>query len=238
MNWKDKAEGFLEGFFFPSGKCWFDKTEFFCWYIWFLLNICRCWNILFLPFCYSLYVTLLFYINAKWSLIKYIQSKQFVLNVWTFPSMKKNPWQSLLLMIQNETKFWSPGVFPRMEYLVSDCPCFWCSHGMDSNAAQATEIGPKGCSTRHGLRSLLCTASSKCHKSCIWQHPWKTPFYPILVAFSFLIYFVLYFFSLPGTFFTVLACFLLSLKCSGECNVLCWQSICRLENKEECFALA
>lgn len=42
-------------------------------------------------------------------------------------------------------------------------------------------------------------------------------------------------FSLPGTFFTFSLS--VSLKCSGECNALCWRSVCRLENKKEYFAL-
>lgn len=67
---------------------------------------------------------------------------------------KKNHWKSLLFMIQNETKFWSPAAFLRMGFLVSDCPWFWCRCETGSSADHGTEMGPKGCSTWPELSAL------------------------------------------------------------------------------------
>lgn len=62
--------------------------------------------------------------------------------------------------------------------------------------------------------------------------------YLLLVGFFFFIFPPL-FFLFRGFFHSLVLLFsFFSLKWFGECDALCWQSICGLKNEERCFALA
>lgn len=145
-------------------------------------------------------------------------------------------------MIQNQTKFWSPAAFLRMGFLVSDCPWFWCSCETGSSADHGTEMGPKGCSTWPELSALYHSipVPQKLHSAASLENFFLIHSSCFLFSYLLLVGVIsLWFFSsffLSGTFFVVFSCFsFFSLKWFGECDALCWQSICGLKNEERCF---
>lgn len=86
--------------------------------------------------------------------------------------------------------------------------------------------GPQKLHSVASLENLFLT-----HFSCFFFS------YLLLVGF-FPFYFPLFFSSRDFFHSLVLPFLFFSLKWFGECDALCWQSICGLKNEERCFALA
>lgn len=106
MYWKDKSEGVLEGFFFLQWKMLVWQNWNFCWYIWLSLKYLQkmlkysVLTFLLQPLCYT---AILHKCKMKSNWVS--PRKQFILNVWTFPSMKKTHDSHFYLWFRTKSNF-------------------------------------------------------------------------------------------------------------------------------------